>query len=83
MPGATPSGVGACRPREGTIGGRCRSGAFCDADYECCSRVGDEPTCQPNGLCDALCDGDEDCSVGTICCQIGGYAVCADPRGCI
>ena len=82
-PGAAPTQVGGCRPREGTIGGLCRSGAFCDADYECCSRVGDEPTCQPNGLCDALCDSDLDCTLGTQCCEISGYSVCVDPRGCV
>lgn len=81
-PGSIPTQVGGCRPREGTIGGLCRAGAFCDADYECCSRVGDEPTCQPNGLCDALCDSDADCTFGTQCCDVAGYSVCVDPRGC-
>lgn len=81
-PGTAPTQVGGCRPREGTIGGLCRSGAFCDSDYECCARVGDEPTCQPNGLCDALCDSDADCTFGTQCCDVAGYSVCVDPRGC-
>jgi hypothetical protein len=81
-PGGT-SEVGGCRPREGTYGGLCRSGAFCDGDYECCSRVGDEPTCQPSGLCEALCDSDSDCTMGTQCCAISGYTLCIDPSSCV
>ena len=52
----------------------------------CCVEDGMAPRCEPmNGLCTGQltsCDGVEDCSTETICCDFGFGPSCTEPANC-